>query len=205
MARALAQRRSDESEVRHQDSLSGVVVTLAARSEVSQSRTGRSIEFVFAEIGNGSVSRLQGRAGGVEVARGVVFAVSLPIVQQQIIVQDADYSLKKRLSFLRASGQLNCVLCDGRIWAGVESQFARDQSTGTVIRPSRVAAVRSACLAAGLVKAESSARTGPARGRLRTCRVRSCGSRCSRRREEEEEQRKREVEVEVGVETDGDG
>jgi hypothetical protein len=71
MARALAQHRSDESEVRHQETLSGVVVVLAARSEVSHRMEGRrGIEFEFAEISNGSVSRLQGRVSGVEVAQG---------------------------------------------------------------------------------------------------------------------------------------
>jgi hypothetical protein len=179
MARALPQHRSDESNVRHQDSLSlsPSMSALCRRdvgggaSEVSQ-RVGRGgvlreeFEFVFAEVGNGTVSRLQGRAGGVEVVRRwsrdpllllLDNPVCCPIVQQKSLAHRI-VGLEEIRGLCNARtpvGQLNCVLCDEGTWAGLRvavcarSKHRRSQSS----RVESLLVVR--CLAAGWVMAET--------------------------------------------------
>jgi hypothetical protein len=84
MARALAQRSSDESKVGSQDALRRVVVPLAARREGSHGVKGNEIwEFEFAQIGNGVCFAIAGRAAWRSLADRTGAAARVPFAQQQ--------------------------------------------------------------------------------------------------------------------------
>jgi hypothetical protein len=102
------------------------------------------MEFVSVEIGNGSVSRLQGRAGGVEREGGGASAASgHPKLFRLSHRRDSSTNCFSEgdSRALRSGGQLNCVLCDGGTWDGLESQFLReDKAQAQAVESSRCGA-----------------------------------------------------------------
>jgi hypothetical protein len=131
MARALAQRLSDESEVRHRDSSrrcrrdvggEGESIAKGGRDGVWNLCPYKSAMGLFRDCKGA-------RAGGVEREGGGASAASgHPKLCRLSHRKDSrtNYFSLGDSRVLQSAGQLNCVLCDGGTWAGLESQFLRE-------------------------------------------------------------------------------